>query len=225
MTKKTTRTPAPPRRTRRPLERPGELLAAALETFTEHGYETSNLDDVARAAGVTKGAIYKHFESKADLLQRAISLRLQENFQAIESQLSERPDASPEERLRGVLEHAWARWSSPEFARFLGLLAEVRRVVPDAVHLWLHQGPLTGWTIASGIIAEGQRIGHFDPELDPDATGRLLTSGVVFQALLSGRATGARRGGRGTRTKEDGARAIDAACAMLIPAFARSPRS
>ena len=213
MKKKATRAPAPPRRTRRPLERPGELLAAALETFTENGYETSNLDDVASAAGVTKGAIYRHFDSKADLLQRAITHRLRENFQAIASQLSERAGASPEERLRGVLEYAWARWSSAELARFLGLLAEVRRVVPDAVQTWLHQGPLTGWAIVSGIIAEGQRNGDFDPELDPDATGRLLTSGVAFQALVSSSATGP-RGGR-ARKQVEGTRAIDAACALV----------
>lgn len=213
MKKKATRAPAPPRRTRRPLERPGELLAAALETFTENGYETSNLDDVARAAGVTKGAIYRHFDSKADLLQRAITHRLQENFQAIESLLAEQPDSSPGERLREILEYAWARWSSAEFARFLGLLAEVRRVVPDAVQTWLHQGPLTGWAIVSGIIAEGQRSGDFDPKLDPDATGRLLTSGIAFQALVSSRATGRRAGG--ARKKVESSLAIDAACALV----------
>lgn len=213
MAKKTTSTPPPPRRTRRPLERPGELLAAALETFTEHGYETSNLDDVARAAGVTKGAIYSHFESKADLLRRAITHRLRENFQAIESQLSERTESSPEARLRGVLEYAWSRWSSAEFARFLGLLAEVRRVVPDALETWLDQGPLTGWAIVSRVIAEGQRSGDFDPDLDSDAAGRLLASGVAFQALVSGRATRGRASR--SRTSGDGARAIDAACAVV----------
>lgn len=213
MAKKTSSVPPRPRRTRRPLERPGELLVAALATFTEHGYETSNLDDVARAAGVTKGAIYSHFESKADLLRRAITHRLHENFEAIEAQLSERAAASPEEKLRGVMEYAWARWSSAEFARFLGLLAEVRRVVPDALQTWLHQGPLTGWAIVSRIIAEGQRSGDFDPDLDPDATGRLLASGVVFQALVSGGATGWRAGR--ARTASDAARVGEVACALV----------
>src|SRR5664280_79057 len=43
------------------------LLDAALEVFAEHGFDTANLDQVAAAAGLTKGAIYSNFTSKDDL--------------------------------------------------------------------------------------------------------------------------------------------------------------
>lgn len=43
------------------------LLDAAEDVFAEKGFTTATLDDIAYAAGYTKGAIYKHFETKEDL--------------------------------------------------------------------------------------------------------------------------------------------------------------
>lgn len=43
------------------------LLEAALTVFSRKGYVSSTLEDVARQAGVTRGAIYWHFGSKAEL--------------------------------------------------------------------------------------------------------------------------------------------------------------
>ena len=43
------------------------LLDAAEEVFAEKGFTTATLDDIAYAAGYTKGAIYKHFATKEDL--------------------------------------------------------------------------------------------------------------------------------------------------------------
>lgn len=43
------------------------LLDAAEDVFAEKGFTTATLDDIAYAAGYTKGAIYKHFATKEDL--------------------------------------------------------------------------------------------------------------------------------------------------------------
>jgi AcrR family transcriptional regulator len=43
------------------------VLAAALFLFRERGYATTRLSDVAKAANVTRGAIYHHFDNKAHL--------------------------------------------------------------------------------------------------------------------------------------------------------------
>ena len=43
------------------------LLDAAKEVFAERGFMAASLDDIASAAGYTKGAIYKHFATKEDL--------------------------------------------------------------------------------------------------------------------------------------------------------------
>ena len=43
------------------------ILEAATHCFAENGYSGSNLDTIARRAGLTKGGIYTHFASKAAL--------------------------------------------------------------------------------------------------------------------------------------------------------------
>jgi AcrR family transcriptional regulator len=43
------------------------LLAAAAQVFAERGFHGATLDEVARVAGFSKGAVYSNFESKDDL--------------------------------------------------------------------------------------------------------------------------------------------------------------
>jgi AcrR family transcriptional regulator len=45
------------------------LLASARELFAEQGFAATSLDQVVAAAGVTKGALYHHFQGKRDLFR------------------------------------------------------------------------------------------------------------------------------------------------------------
>ncbi len=54
------------------------LLEIAAAVFIEQGYAAVSLRDIAKAAGVTKGAIYGHFRSKGQLLVEVIRTQLAE---------------------------------------------------------------------------------------------------------------------------------------------------
>ena len=43
------------------------ILDAALEMFAENGYAGTNMRDLAQSVGLTKSALYKHFQSKEDI--------------------------------------------------------------------------------------------------------------------------------------------------------------
>lgn len=47
----------------------GQLIDAARQLFAADGYQATSLDDVVRAAGLTKGALYHHFDGKRELFQ------------------------------------------------------------------------------------------------------------------------------------------------------------
>ena len=46
------------------------IVSAAGELFTARGFAATSIDDIAKSAGVAKGAVYHHFESKEQIFQR-----------------------------------------------------------------------------------------------------------------------------------------------------------
>src|SRR5260370_38241893 len=55
-------------RARRKAETRSLLLEAGLRLFAQRGFDGATLDDIADAAGFTKGAMYRQFPSKSDFL-------------------------------------------------------------------------------------------------------------------------------------------------------------
>ncbi len=58
------------------------LVAAARPLFAEHGYGGVSTDQIARAAGVTRGALYHQFAGKEDLFAAV--------FEQVEAEIAER---------------------------------------------------------------------------------------------------------------------------------------
>lgn len=55
-----------------PEERRKEILDAAMELFTERGYESTSMADIARRLGVVQGLCYRYFDSKQKLFEEAM---------------------------------------------------------------------------------------------------------------------------------------------------------
>ena len=56
-----------------PSDTRARILDAALELFSEHGFDGTTLQQIADRLGFTKAALYYHFRSKDDLLQALIA--------------------------------------------------------------------------------------------------------------------------------------------------------
>lgn len=61
-----------------------QLLDAAAEVFARRGFHAATLDDVAAAAGYTKGAVYSNFAGKEALFLALLDRHLDEQLAAIE---------------------------------------------------------------------------------------------------------------------------------------------
>ncbi|HRP08074.1 MAG TPA: phosphoenolpyruvate carboxylase, partial [Gemmatimonadales bacterium] len=61
-----------PKFLRRPADRPVEILAAALNCFAERGFAATTMAEIAAAAGVTAGTIYRYFPSKEALVEALV---------------------------------------------------------------------------------------------------------------------------------------------------------
>src|SRR3954469_15561966 len=79
------------------------LVVAAIDLFTEQGYDATTVAQIAQRAGVTKSTFFRHFPDKRELLvagQDALSRLLSEG-------IAEAPeDASPLQAVAGGLERA-----------------------------------------------------------------------------------------------------------------------
>jgi AcrR family transcriptional regulator len=87
---------------RRKAARPGEILDAALKVFAAKGYAAARMEDIAQAAGVTKGTIYLYFSSKADVL-KTLAQELIGNALANGSAPPPVSQGSPRERVVMIL--------------------------------------------------------------------------------------------------------------------------
>lgn len=56
----------------------GKILEAALKCFAEKGYEATTIRNIAHHAGVTEGAIYRHYPSKEAVAQSLFSYHLEQ---------------------------------------------------------------------------------------------------------------------------------------------------
>jgi AcrR family transcriptional regulator len=84
------RTPKKPQA--RTLATKARILDAALEVFTEFGFEKANLDLVAEQAGCSRGAIYAHYASKEEVFLGLRDHRLRAQIVTICARLEEIPD-------------------------------------------------------------------------------------------------------------------------------------
>lgn len=83
-----------------------ELLDAAERLFSERGVSNTSMMQVAEAAGVTRGAIYHHFENKLDLiyaLMERVSLPVDEMRNELRAQLPDEPLRQLRERCLHIV--------------------------------------------------------------------------------------------------------------------------
>ncbi|MFF4235620.1 TetR/AcrR family transcriptional regulator [Actinomadura geliboluensis] len=78
--------PGPARRVPREEVR-RRLLAEALRVFTERGYADARLEDIAHAAGFTKGAVYSNFGGKQELFGAVLGTGAEDEFAAVAAEI------------------------------------------------------------------------------------------------------------------------------------------
>jgi TetR/AcrR family acrAB operon transcriptional repressor len=85
-----------------------DLMDIAIDCFARYGYQGASIDRIAKAAGLTKGAIYYHFKDKEELLFEAVKNRVSQFERRVTADISAIQDAAAALRrvTRVCLEHA-----------------------------------------------------------------------------------------------------------------------
>jgi AcrR family transcriptional regulator len=159
------------------------IQRAAREVFAEKGYARTSIEQVAKQAGLSVGAIYLYFRSKEDLY---VSL-LEETFEVFEAelrQLRNRSDLSAADRVRS----AWlflSQWavSDVEGTRTLRMLSQpaVRKQLTPEVAEAAQRGVGMIRSGLAGLIGEAVRTGQYR-EVEAEPTADMLWA--LFLGLL-----------------------------------------
>jgi len=155
------------------------LLSAAADVFASRGYEGTRVADIARSAGVSNGALYSHFGSKAQLLMGALRAhgrrRLAELF-------STDPNRSITDLLLAIGRWLPRRRDARGYLVVEGLVA-ARRDEDMARLMGDYVGERADWL--AEIVRTGQRDGELDPSLSPDAVAHLCLLIGMGSALIT----------------------------------------
>lgn len=155
------------------------LLAAAADVFAERGYDGTRVADIARAAGVSNGALYAHFDSKAELLVaalRAHGQRLLANMVAAEP-------GRPVTELLLEVGVGLRRRRDPRGYLIVEALVAARRDKDVAGPMRDLTEERASWLTT--LIREAQAAGELDRSLSPAALCHLCLLLAMGSALIT----------------------------------------
>jgi AcrR family transcriptional regulator len=145
------------------------LMAAAIEVFLSDGYERARVHDVARAAGMTTGAIYANYRGKAELLFDAITDRADLELDG----LLEGTASHETRELLGVLGD---RLVQPRRQPALLLEAIVAARRDDTLGALLRERLGAREQLVARLIEQGKADGSIDPGLDTEVLARFCVT-------------------------------------------------
>jgi AcrR family transcriptional regulator len=146
------------------------ILAAAERLFAERGFDGASMPAIAKASGITAGAIYKHFDGKADLF-----------FEAIRRTVQSIPLPAATESASGaaLLPAIAAMYTTRPLKLFRQLAVEihsasakhprVRRLLRQSLDVTIRQ--------IGDDVAGAQQAGKLDPAVDSEL---LASAAMVF---------------------------------------------
>ena len=80
------------------------ILSVSAKLFLEKGFDKTSMQDIAKTAGISKGAIYHHFKSKDEIIQSVMEKQRQAVKNTMENFLSETEALSGKAQLQQILE-------------------------------------------------------------------------------------------------------------------------
>jgi TetR/AcrR family acrAB operon transcriptional repressor len=156
------------------------ILDAAMQVFASKGYAGTRLDDVAQAAGVTRGAITWHFSKKANLLKAALDTGMAEYGSRIEKILDS--GLSPLDTIRSLVKEMLSSLEADEaYRKSMEILLNRAELTMELQQGWdeyvkeIHSFRRT----LERVIQKGIMTGEIRPETDPELIAITIVSVII----------------------------------------------
>jgi AcrR family transcriptional regulator len=164
------------------------LVDAALRVFAEHGYEEATVEDIAAAAGYSKGAYYFHFASKEGIFLELLEQWTSDQTERLKAFEEVTPAAAAIlETLEAFLSYEEREIAWPRL--LVEFWAQARR--HEAIRRGLGQAYADWRRLLAQAFQRAAHSGLFTPQLDPDDAARLVLAthdGLVVEACVDSEA-------------------------------------
>jgi len=152
-------------------------MAAAIDCFARLGYQGTSIERIARAAGVTKGAVYYHFRDKEDLLFSAVKDPINNYEKQVLETVTVAGDAQA--ALRRVVDACFVHATVSNHRRFIitlmiealdtnpRLSAEFQRIL-RRMRAFL-----------ADLVRRGQGQGTMRTDIDPEMAAALIAGAII----------------------------------------------
>ena len=165
------------------VEQRREIRSAARQVFARRGVAGTGLTHVAQAVGMGRSSLYHYYPDKAALMRdllREVMTEEESFFAAVAG--GEGTPLERAERLARTLAGMFGEWAAVARMLFDLRLRETRGFRPFFRRIRDH---------LASLIAEGQRLGEMDLQVDPDLGAATLIGtidGLLLQHLVDPRA-------------------------------------
>ncbi|WP_338243274.1 TetR/AcrR family transcriptional regulator [Maricaulis maris] len=173
------------KRRRRPDARPDEILDAALSVFSAKGFAAARVEDIAREAGLSKGAVYLYFPSKEAMLNGLVEQSAGQLARAAEQLVALGAPQDPEAAFRSLLRMLFTAMGDPDINAAPRLVFSEAGRFPDLAAFYRSHVLDIARRALRALLASGVEAGVFR-DVDADAFMRTTAGpGIAHMALTT----------------------------------------
>jgi len=194
-----------------PLKR-GQILEGARQVFSSLGFDAASMNDVTRAAGVSKSTLYVYFRSKEELFTALIAETRDAYFARIEKIFTD--PTHPAETLRTYGEALTTMLTTAKIMRVNRTVIAVASRMPEIGIEFFAKGPQRAIALLSSYLSSATAAGHLqvrDPVMAAHQFNELAMAGLFRCRLFNQDLP--------DPTANEIARTVDAAVALFMAGY------
>ncbi|MCK5005418.1 MAG: TetR/AcrR family transcriptional regulator [Candidatus Aminicenantes bacterium] len=142
-----------------------EIINASIEIISEKGIQNLTIKNLSKAIGISEPAIYRHFESKMDILLTILSKF--ENYIITEKDINKNIGLSPIKKLEGIFSHHFSYFEkNPAFAAvvFAEEIFRDDKRLSEKIHTIMKRN----FEMMLLIVKDGQAKGEIRKDIEGD---------------------------------------------------------
>jgi len=172
-----------PKFRRRAEARPDEVLDAAMALFIEKGFASTRVEDIARAAGLSKGTVYLYFPSKEALLEALVRRAIVPIADTALSALRDY-EGDPRIVMNMVLKMLAGRLSDPKIIAMPKLIFREVIGFPELARMYRREVLDRVIPAMEALIRRGIEQGYLR-QVDPNLTIRSIIGPLMLHVAMA----------------------------------------